>query len=275
MAIRETGMLSVGEVARRTGLTAKALRHYDRIGLLSPARVSDDGYRWYDEEQVALARYIGRLRALDVPLDVVRACLDGADEHEVRRLLAAHRTALQARDDRIRRSLHAIDHLLNDERGTIMALNDTPTQTVTDERALAIQLFNSAWSLLEQESRTPEEDDRMLHMAHASRYHWDNVGDDQNRAIGESQCSRVYAVLGRGEPALFHARRCLEYAGRDGVDDWVAASAHEALARACFVAGDTEAARDARDQALALAKAISDAEDRDIVLADIDTLPLP
>jgi len=268
-------MLSVGEVARRAGLTTKALRHYDRLGLLSPARVSDDGYRWYAEEQVEVARYIARLRSLDVPLDVVRACLDGADEHDVRRLLAGHRAALLARDDRIRRSLHAIDHLLNHEGGTIMALNDTPAETVTDERALAVQLFNSTWSLLEQESRTPEEADRMLHMAHASRYHWDNVGDDQNRAIGEWQCSRVYAVLGRGEPALFHARRCLEYAGHDGVDDWVAASAHEALARAFLVTGDAEAARDARDQALALAQAITDAEDRDIVLADIDTLPLP
>jgi hypothetical protein len=155
-----------------------------------------------------------------------------------------------------------------------MALDDTPTETVGDERALAAQLFNSTRTLLEKESRTAAEDDRMLHMAHASRFHWDNVGDDQNRAIGEWQCSRVYATLGRGEPALFHARRCLEYAGRDGVDDWVAASAHEGLARAHAVAGDVESARDSRDQALALAQAITDPEDRDIVLADVDTLPV-
>jgi hypothetical protein len=44
----------------------------------------------------------------------------------------------------------------------------------------------------------------MVHMAHASRFHWDNVGDDQNRAIGEWQVARVYAVLGRAESALFH-----------------------------------------------------------------------
>jgi hypothetical protein len=114
----------------------------------------------------------------------------------------------------------------------------------------------------------------MLHMAHASRYHWDNAGDDQNRAIGEWQCSRVYATLGRGEPALFHARRCVDYAGRAGVDDWVMASAHEAMARAYAVAGDVESARDSRDHALKLAQALTDQEDRDIVLADLDTLPL-
>jgi len=267
-------MLSVGEVARRAGLTTKALRHYDRLGLLCPEQVSDDGYRWYTEEQVETARYVARLRALDVPLEVVRACLDGAAEDDVRRLLAQHRTALMARDDRIRRNLHAIDHLLSDERGTIMALKDAPAEPVTDERALAAQLFNSTWSLLEKESRTAEEDDRMLHMAHASRFHWDNVGDDQNRAIGEWQCARVYATLGRGEPALFHARRCIDYAERDGVDDWVAAGAHEALARAFAVVGDVESARDARDRAMELAQAIEDKEDRDIILADIDTLPV-
>ena len=156
-----------------------------------------------------------------------------------------------------------------------MALNDPPTDTVTDERALAAQLFNDTWSLLEKESRTQAEDDRMLHMAHASRFHWDNVGDDQNRAIGEWQCARVYAVLGRGEPAVFHARRCIEHAQQDGVDDWVLGSAYEGLARALAAAGDAEGARDARDEALAKAQAITDPEDRDIVLADIDTLPIP
>jgi DNA-binding transcriptional MerR regulator len=274
MGVREQGMWSVGEVARRTGLTPKALRHYDRLGLLCPEQVSEDGYRWYSQQQVEVARYVARLRELDVPLEVVRACLDGAGEDDVRRLLAQHRTALMARDDRIRRNLHAIDHLLSDERGTIMALNQAPTDAPADERAIAVQLFNSTWSLLEKEQRTAEEDDRMVHMAHASRFHWDNVGDDQNRAIGEWQCSRVYATLGRGEPALFHARRCVDYAGRDKVDDWVAASACEGLARAHAVAGDVDAARDARDRALDLANAIADAEDRAIVLADIDTLPL-
>jgi DNA-binding transcriptional MerR regulator len=268
-------MLSVGEVARRCGLTGKALRHYDRLGLLIPAVVSDDGYRWYGEGQVGTARVIARLRALDVPLDVVRAVLAGTGEAELRRRLAAHRAVLQARDDRIRRALHSLDHLLSDSRGVTMALGDAAAPAVTDERKLAAQLFNDAWALLEKEHRTPEDDDRMVHMAHASRFHWDNVGDDQNRAIGEWQVARVYSVLGRGEPALFHARRCLDYASRPGVDDWLPASAHEGLARALAVAGDAESARDSRDTALALLGNIADPEDRKVVADDIDTLPIP
>ncbi|WP_436531445.1 MerR family transcriptional regulator [Actinoplanes sp. HUAS TT8] len=275
MGARETGMLSVGEVARRAGLSTKALRHYDRLGLFAPRAVSADGYRWYAEDQVATAATIARLRALDVPLDAIRALLTGAGDDEARRLLSRHRAALQARDDRIRRALHSLDHLLDDSQGVLMALTQPPTPNVTDERELARTLFNQTWTLIEKESRTPGEDERMIHMAHASRFHWENVGDDQNRAIGEWQCSRVYATLGRGEPALYHARRCLAYADRPGAETWLIASAHEGLARAQAVAGDLEAARDSRSQALALAETVADPEDRKVVLADIDTLPFP
>jgi DNA-binding transcriptional MerR regulator len=63
------GLLSVAVLARRVGLTAKALRHYDRIGLFPPASVDDAGYRWYQPERLETARSIARLRAVDVPLD--------------------------------------------------------------------------------------------------------------------------------------------------------------------------------------------------------------
>lgn len=265
--------MSIGELARLTGLTAKALRHYDRVGLLVPALITADGYRWYGADQAAAARRIARWRALDLPLEAVRAILHGSDD-EIRQTLTQHRACLQARDDRIRRSLHALDRLINDKRGISVTFDENDNVAVPDERALAARLFNDTWALLQKERRTPEEDDRMIHMAHASRFHWDNVGDDQNRAIGEWQTARVYSALGRGEAAMFHATRCLHYAERPGHDDWLLASAWEGIARAQAVAGEREAARDSRDKALALLEQIADPEDRQIVAADIDTLPV-
>lgn len=150
-----------------------------------------------------------------------------------------------------------------------------PTAGAADERALASRLFNEVWTLLEREERTPAEADLMVHTAHASRFHWEAVGTDQHRAIGEWQVSRVYATLGRAEPALHHARASVAHAAAAGVEPWVAASAQEGLARALAVAGDLEAARSAREQARSLAAALEDPEDREVVLADIDTLPLP
>jgi hypothetical protein len=81
-----------------------------------------------------------------------------------------------------------------------------------DERRLAVGLFNHVWDLLGKPDRSVSDDFEMIHAAHASRYHWGAVGEPVHWARGEWQCSRVYAVLGRFEPALLHAERCLELA---------------------------------------------------------------
>jgi DNA-binding transcriptional MerR regulator len=95
-------MLSIGRFADATGLTVKALRHYDEIGLFVPAHVDPDtGYRYYDPAQVEDAVTIRRLRALELPLDEIGALLDAdADADALRDRLAAHghRVAEEVRD---------------------------------------------------------------------------------------------------------------------------------------------------------------------------------
>jgi DNA-binding transcriptional MerR regulator len=253
-------LITVGQLARRVGLTAKALRHYDRVGLLTPAAVDPDtGYRLYGAEQVAPARLVRLLRSVDVPLDQVRACLaEPDDEAAIKQVLIRHRRRLQARLDRVRGDLHRTDHLIED--GVTTAMTDQDKQNTDgatgDERRTAADLFNGVWRLLEKEDRSVEEDDRMLHMAHASRYHWGQVGAPVNLSRGEWQCSRVYSVLGRAEPALHHARRGLEICQKHGIGDWDLAFAYESLARAHAVAGDTDQARAWTEQALADLEAI-------------------
>ena len=145
--------------------------------------------------------------------------------------------------------------------------------TAADERTLAASLFNGVWELLETADRTAADDDRMLHMAHASRYHWGQVGTAQHLARGEWQCSRVYAVLGRPEPALHHAHRVLEICEANGIADFDIAFAYEALARAHAIAGDAATARRMTERALAAVEGISEAEDRALVLDDLATIP--
>jgi DNA-binding transcriptional MerR regulator len=65
-------LMTIGAFAGRTRLSAKALRLYDRLGLLPPARVDpDSGYRFYGEDQVATARLIALLRRLGMPLTAI------------------------------------------------------------------------------------------------------------------------------------------------------------------------------------------------------------
>jgi DNA-binding transcriptional MerR regulator len=283
-------LLTVGHIARRSGLTAKALRHYDRIGLLPPAAVdSVTGYRRYRADQVAQARLVHLLRSLDLPLDQVRsavaAWLDG-DTATVLRIVREHRRRVDSRVTQLRGVLHRIDHLLSEGLDVTMTDLDGHSDlatakiapgngTVSDEKSLASQLFNETWRLMEQEERSRDDDDRMIHTAHASRYHWGQVRDASpaHWARGDWQISRVYSVLGRSEPALHHARRVLELCQENGIGDWDLGFAYEALARANAVAGDAEGAREFTDQALAVAVDIADEEDRDLLLADLETIP--
>ena len=290
MSGMQAELLTIGQVARRSGLSAKALRHYDRVRLLCPAAVDGGtGYRLYRGDQVAEAQVVHLLRSLDLPLDQVRtavAAWKAGDTAGVSEVIRLHRRHLDARVTRLRGALHRIDHLLGEGLDAVMSVAEKSSETATaqsppgtgsvsDARLLAAQLFNDTWRQLEQEGRTRDDDDRMIHTAHASRYHWGQVATatPANLARGEWLISRVYCVLGRGEPALHHARRVLEICQENGIGDWDLAFAYEALARAHAVAGDGAQARDHTDQALAAAEDITDGEDRDLVLADLETIP--
>ena len=81
------------------------------------------------------------------------------------------------------------------------------TLSAEQRRQLAVDLFNHVWTLLGTPGRSPETDDEMIHASQASRCHWGKVGSPANLGRGEWQIARVYATLGRSEPALYHARQ--------------------------------------------------------------------
>jgi hypothetical protein len=141
-------------------------------------------------------------------------------------------------------------------------------------RTIAVDLFNAVWGLMDKADRTPEEDDAMLHAAHASRHHWSIAGSAVNLARGEWQVSRVYAVLGRAEPAGYHARRCMDICSANGLGDFDLAYAYEAIARAASIAGDHDACVRNIDLARHAADDIARDDDRKLLLADLETITL-
>jgi DNA-binding transcriptional MerR regulator len=71
-------LLGIGEFARRSRLSPKALRLYNEMGLLLPARVdAASGYRFYGVDQLEQARLVATLRQLKVPLAEIKAILLG------------------------------------------------------------------------------------------------------------------------------------------------------------------------------------------------------
>ena len=143
-----------------------------------------------------------------------------------------------------------------------------------DHRQLGVDLYNYTWTLLEKHDRTRDDDDELLNATHASAYHWSHAAGagPQNAARSQWQISRVNAVLGRGEAALYHAERCLEHCTENGIGDWDLAAAYEALARAHKVVGnDAEFRRNLELGRDALAQ-IADEEDREHIAEDFDSL---
>lgn len=270
-------LLGIGEFARRSGLTVKALRYYDRIGLLEPAEITrGTNFRRYRRDQIAAARLIAKLRSVGVPIEEIRLALANPSGEAVSQMLGDHRRRLQARATRLAGDLHRLQHLLTEGADTDMTGNasgEPPMQDPEEERRLGAELFNEVWRLLESDNRSTEQDDQMVHAAHASAYHWRRVGKAENFARSEWQCSRVYSVLGRAEPALHHAHRSLELCERNGIGDFDLAFAYEALARAHALASDAGQARHMTELAVAACEHISDPEDKQIVLADLETIP--
>ena len=268
-------LLSIGRFARLAGLSIGALRHYHEVGVLLPAQVDPEtAYRSYARDQLEQARLIARLRELELPLPEVRAIL-GADAGERRHLLAAHRSRLMAVLARTQRQVHWLNQAIDHEEPLMSAPSAPASIDAADRRQLAVDLFNHVWTLLERSDRSALEADEMLHAAHASRYHWGEVGEPVNLARGEWQCSRVYSVLGRPEPALWHARRCLALCEEHGIGDFDIAFAHEAIARALRLAGDHAAADAAAARSRELAADVEEDEDRELLLSDLATVERP
>ncbi|WP_051160480.1 MerR family transcriptional regulator [Patulibacter americanus] len=151
-------MMTVGEFARFTRLSAKQLRSYDALGLLAPAATDErTGYRRYHPAQARTAVTIGLLRSLDVPLATIRDLLVAGDDDaerlleaersRMRRELAAGERALSAlRRIRADRDLmpHAVDQA-HAEPCALLALRATSTaeRLHTDAAALVARLTDA------------------------------------------------------------------------------------------------------------------------------------
>ncbi|MET7295572.1 MerR family transcriptional regulator [Streptomyces griseoloalbus] len=89
-----TGLLTIGELARATGLSVRTIRYWSDEGALPPVARSAGGYRLYDAGSVARLELVRTLRELGLGLDDVRRVLAG--ETTVARVAAAHVAALDA-----------------------------------------------------------------------------------------------------------------------------------------------------------------------------------
>jgi DNA-binding transcriptional MerR regulator len=106
---------SIAQVARISGVTSRTLRHYDDIGLLKPARIGANGYRYYEREQLLRLQEILVLRELGLGLDVIGKTLDG--EQDRLDALRRHRDRLLAERDRYARLADSVARSIDELEG--------------------------------------------------------------------------------------------------------------------------------------------------------------
>lgn len=145
----------------------------------------------------------------------------------------------------------------------------------SDHEILAKQTNGEVWRLLERKDRSPDDDERMVHAAHASCYHWLIAGTPLHHQRGEWLIARVHTVLGHRQEAERHTRRCLElteaHAGL--MQDFDFAFAHELAARTAALTGDKTLAAQSIAKARRAGAAIADPEDRKIFFDDFFGYP--
>ena len=142
-------------------------------------------------------------------------------------------------------------------------------------KRFAVDCFNNCWTYLEKPNLTDEEKVEMIHIAHASAYHWLQREDKQpvNRVRSLWQISRAYAVAGHPGAAAFYGQLCLEGCERDGIGDFDLAYAYEALARAAALQGDGVKREEFFAKAKAAAESIQEKDDRELFESDLKTIP--
>ena len=109
---------SIVEVARHAGVSSRTLRHYDDVGLVPPAYVGSNGYRYYEQEQLLRLQEVLLLRELGLSLEAIRRILEGTADRTA--VLREHHAALLAERDRLDRLAGTVARTIDRKDGEPM-----------------------------------------------------------------------------------------------------------------------------------------------------------
>ena len=214
--------LTVGALARRTGLTIRTLHHYDEIGLLSPSGRTETGYRLYSDDDVRRLERIVLLRGLGMPLESIASALQG-NGRELLELLERHSIAMEAELERLRKAQSRLTESIAQLRNHQYRTTDDALSLIeavaaferyfTEEQRHALRLRAEAlgaerigqadaqWARLiadvrqEMEAGTPPDDVRVVSLARE----WQSLLDEFTN--GRFDIARSAGRMMRSEPA--------------------------------------------------------------------------
>lgn len=119
---RRVGFYNIGEASKRSGVSAKMIRHYEALGLLKQARRTDAGYRLYDEADVHTLRFVRRARDLGFAIKEIQHLVGlwhnrRRASADVRRIAQTHIAALETKIAELQAMRRTLEHLVHDCHG--------------------------------------------------------------------------------------------------------------------------------------------------------------
>jgi MerR family transcriptional regulator, copper efflux regulator len=121
-----SGLMQIGEVATRTGLSLRTIRYYEEMGLVEPSARSQGGFRLYTDTDVQRLRLIARMKPLEFTLEQMRQLLDATDRlSSGARLTKTERARLRTTLGEFRAAIAARCETLREQLATAQAFDAT------------------------------------------------------------------------------------------------------------------------------------------------------
>ena len=184
--------LTVKQLAAISGVTVRALHHYDQIGLLKPAAVGANGYRYYGRTELLRLQRILFHRELGVPLNDIGGLLDLEGEDQIG-VLRQHRDKLEGERERYRVLIETIDRTIADLKGETSVANADLYKGFSPEK----QAGYEAW-LIERYG------DPMRTGIHRAKTAYGKLSAAEQKAFLETQGKELHEVEAALAGALRH-----------------------------------------------------------------------
>ena len=188
---------SIGEMARASGMTVRALRHYDEIGLLSAGERTASGHRRYTERDVRRLYRVRALRALGLSLEEIAGVLadSAGDLAAMRDLLTAQLRGLEAHAVRIQQLTHRLHGLLEQIDGASMP---DPDQFMTTLEMISV--FETSFTTEQREQLAQRRAALGPEAVEAAKTEWAGLVEELLRHVQDEHPRRRPAGAGPGRP---------------------------------------------------------------------------
>ena len=142
-------MKTVKEISKITGISIRTLRYYDEIGLLKPSRVTEAGYRLYDDQELEKLQEILFYKELEIPLSDIKKIMENP-EYDKQKALAVQKSLLERKRNRLNGIIELIDDVMKGVNTmSFGAFTEADVKKIIDH-SLELQSQDSLNAIIEQ-----------------------------------------------------------------------------------------------------------------------------